>query len=256
MRIAVFADIHGNATALEAVLNDVRRARPGEVVFLGDALLRVPMPAETMELLRAENPMAVGGNYDRIVCRSLPNLEERFAQEPYLDAEIAWTCDRITPEDQAYLRALPSCIRLFAGTWQEVCFVHGSPFSFRGLFPQMSDDECMALLRDEPASTIVCGHTHAAMDRTVGRYRIVNPGSVMLGRGPSGSMDGRAWWILLSWDGSRWRVKFRSTEYDHRRVWEAFATWHLLPLMQQHEERRHHIEQARRWAEHRAGLAR
>ena len=50
MRVAALYDIHGNLPALEAVLDDVRRAQVDEVVVGGD-VLPGPMPRETLRRL-------------------------------------------------------------------------------------------------------------------------------------------------------------------------------------------------------------
>jgi len=47
LRVAVLADVHGNAPALEAVLADVEAAAPDLVVFGGD-LTWGPLPAQTL----------------------------------------------------------------------------------------------------------------------------------------------------------------------------------------------------------------
>ncbi|NJO04874.1 MAG: metallophosphoesterase [Chloroflexaceae bacterium] len=54
MRIVLFSDIHGNATALEAVLNDIRRhAAPDLTIVAGDLVEQGPRPAEALALLRS-----------------------------------------------------------------------------------------------------------------------------------------------------------------------------------------------------------
>jgi len=50
VRVAALYDIHGNLPALEAVLDDVRRAQVDEVVVGGD-VLPGPMPRETLRRL-------------------------------------------------------------------------------------------------------------------------------------------------------------------------------------------------------------
>ena len=50
MPIAAIFDIHGNLPALEAVLDDVRRARVDEVIIGGD-VFPGPMPVEVLSLL-------------------------------------------------------------------------------------------------------------------------------------------------------------------------------------------------------------
>jgi predicted phosphodiesterase len=62
--------------------------------------------------------------------------------------------------------------------------VHGSPADPTEPFDiNMSDDEMLALLGDEPGDIIVCGGSHVPFDRTVADVRIVNVGSV--GEAPS-----------------------------------------------------------------------
>lgn len=256
MRIAAFADVHGNWWAMEAVFEAIRRERPDLVVFLGDAILRVPAPRETMERLRAFNHQPVRGNYDWFVIGGFPGEEERLRREPFLIDEVAWTRQQLSADDLAYLEAMPIDRRLFPGEPQELLACHASPGkAFGGIFPPpeahpfgMSDEACLALLEGETAPTLLCGHTHAAMDRQIGPYRVINPGSVSLGWNERDEMDGYARWALLDWDGRRWRVSFRREGYDHRRVWEAYRNWPLWPQTRRYEKPRWWGERARRFA--------
>src|SRR5215212_5175295 len=66
VRVAVIADVHGNAPALEAVVADIERAGVELIVDLGD-LLAGPLPADTMALVDAlgDRFVHVSGNGDR-----------------------------------------------------------------------------------------------------------------------------------------------------------------------------------------------
>lgn len=255
--MAVFGDVHGNVWALDAVLQAIEAAKADVSIFLGDAVLRVPAPREAMERLRASVDLAVRGNYDWFVIGGFPGEAERIAREPYLPAEVAWTRRQLTPQDVAYLERLPLTTRLFEGTEMHLVVAHASPGkAFGGLFPPpgqhrwgMTDAACRALLEGEPAPTILCGHTHAVMDRRVGRYRILNPGSVSLGWNRADEMDGLARWALLEWEPGGWRVEFREEEYDHRPVWEAYRRWELWPELCRYEKPRWWGERAREFAE-------
>lgn len=69
MRVALISDIHGNATALRAVLGDVD-AQGGVDAYwvLGDLVALVPAPVEVLERLAGlPNLMVVRGNTDRYV---------------------------------------------------------------------------------------------------------------------------------------------------------------------------------------------
>jgi predicted phosphodiesterase len=62
MRVAVIADIHGNLTALEAVLADLAATQVDEIVCLGDVAATGPQPYETVAQLRALACPVVMGN--------------------------------------------------------------------------------------------------------------------------------------------------------------------------------------------------
>ncbi|MGH3128553.1 MAG: metallophosphoesterase family protein, partial [Gaiellaceae bacterium] len=68
MRVAALYDVHGNAPALAAVLEEVEREAPDLVVFGGD-LTWGSLPRETLALVRTlEIPARfVRGNADRMV---------------------------------------------------------------------------------------------------------------------------------------------------------------------------------------------
>src|SRR4030067_722775 len=62
--IAVISDIHGNLAALEAVLAELDRLGPSEVVVGGDLALGGPRPAECVSLIRRRGYPAIRGNTD------------------------------------------------------------------------------------------------------------------------------------------------------------------------------------------------
>ena len=77
MRIAVIADIHGNARALEAVRADIAR-RVDTVINLGDCVSGPLWPAETMAILEAENwPCVRAITTVGSVTRPMPHAEPR-----------------------------------------------------------------------------------------------------------------------------------------------------------------------------------
>ncbi len=57
--------------------------------------------------------------------------------------------------------------------------VHGSPAdNGREISHDLTDEEILPLLADDPADIIVCGSTHVPFQRTLGEYHVVNVGSV------------------------------------------------------------------------------
>jgi hypothetical protein len=72
MRIAVIADVHGNAPALEAVRADIARRNVERIVNLGDCVSGPLWPRETVEALITAQWPTVRGNHDRCVGEDPP----------------------------------------------------------------------------------------------------------------------------------------------------------------------------------------
>jgi 3',5'-cyclic AMP phosphodiesterase CpdA len=64
MRIAVVSDIHGNLTAFNAVLHDLKIAAPDLILHGGDLAHGGSSPAEVVDLVRTFGWPGVMGNAD------------------------------------------------------------------------------------------------------------------------------------------------------------------------------------------------
>ena len=201
-RVAVLADVHGNATALEAVLAEVVEEGAKLVVSCGD-LTWGPQPLETLALLEALSlpVLHVRGNADRSVVELVDGREgERTPRE-------AWMAVQHGQRGRDALAGFAPTVAVDVAELGTVLCSHGSP---------RSDEECVtvrtpeARLRDAldgvEADLVATAHTHVQYDRRVGRTRVVNAGSV--GMPYEGSPDAR--WAALGADG----IELLSTPYD------------------------------------------
>src|SRR2546423_5733501 len=86
MRVAALYDIHGNLPALEAVLDEVRRARVSRIVVGGD-VLPGPMSRECLDLLLGlDLPVDfIRGNGDRVVLAQIRAEEPIEVPEQFRD---------------------------------------------------------------------------------------------------------------------------------------------------------------------------
>jgi predicted phosphodiesterase len=102
MRIALFADIHANLEALEAVLADAEAHGATDYVCLGDIVGYNADPAACLERVRAMGCPVVKGNHDEDASGS-HSLE---AMNPVAAAALQWTREQLSDEQRQWLRRL------------------------------------------------------------------------------------------------------------------------------------------------------
>jgi predicted phosphodiesterase len=205
MRIAVFYDIHANLPALEAVIEDARRAGVDRVVVGGD-VLPGPMPRETIAcLLNLDMPVQfIYGNGDREVLERMQGRETGAVPERFREV-LHWNAGRVHPEYLELLASWPATFRADLPGLGGVLFCHATPRSDTEIFTRLTSDDTLApLFEGLGVQVVVCGHTHMQFDRTIGTTRVVNAGSVGMPFGEPG-----ADWLLLGPD-----VQLRHTDYD------------------------------------------
>src|SRR3979409_1198569 len=118
MRIAIISDIHGNLTALDAVLADLRQQKPDVVFHGGDLPYGGSNPAEVIDCGAAEGWKGVRGNTDEMLWgssaraaldASAPRLKPLF--RVLFDLCGPATTQMIGPSRLAWLRQLPLELR-------------------------------------------------------------------------------------------------------------------------------------------------
>src|ERR1700690_2191835 len=77
MRIAILSDIHGNRTAFEAVLADLRQTAPDLILHGGDLADAGSSPVEIVDRIRDLGWQGVAGNGEEAL--SMPGTLEEFA---------------------------------------------------------------------------------------------------------------------------------------------------------------------------------
>ena len=180
MRIALFSDTHGNLPATAAALAAIARARPDQIVCLGDVAMFGPQPRETLAAVIDLGCPVVMGNTDAWALNPVPHPKQDELTELY-NAVEGWGAAQLTGADQALLHAFQPTIRVGLGDGNTLLCYHGSPRSFHeAVRAESSDDELDAIFADEPAILCAGGHTHVAMVRRHRHRLIINPGSVGL----------------------------------------------------------------------------
>jgi putative phosphoesterase len=205
MRLAAIYDIHGNLPALEAVLEEIRQAEVDRIVVGGD-VLPGPMPRETLAcLLDLDVPVQfIRGNGDRVVLAQMAGIDIDEVPEQHREA-IRWVARQLDPEHERWLASWPKTLRVEIRGFGEVLFCHATPRSDTEVFTRLTPEARLFPVFEEPnVPLVVCGHSHMQFDRTIGKVRVVNAGSVGMPFGEPG-----ADWLLLGPD-----VQLRHTLYD------------------------------------------
>lgn len=217
MRIAVISDIHGNAHALNAVLEDVAQQAPDAVWCLGDLVGYGPRPNRCTTLVAAHADLCLAGNHDLGVLGTIEISE--FSRDA--DVSARWTRDVLEPESREYLAGLAPARRT-----PRAELYHASPRDPIWEYV-VTADSALAALRDTTAPVVLVGHSHVALaivetegsiggglveagrqiDLAQGRW-LINPGSV----GQPRDGDPRAAWLLLDFRAGR--GSFHRVPYD------------------------------------------
>ncbi len=197
--LALLYDVHGNLGALEAVLEDARRAGAQKFLLGGDYALFGPWPAETVDRLRSLDAEWIRGNGERWTAQPGDAPDDEVVQ-----GAVAACREALGRALVGELAALPETVER-----DGVLYCHASPLSdVRSFFPEPAADEA-ELLDGVSAGRVVFGHTHLPFERRgEAGVDLVNPGSV----GMPFDGDPRAAYALVGDDGA---VEHRRVEYDH-----------------------------------------
>jgi protein phosphatase len=95
MSIAVISDIHGNITALEAVLDYLKERQIKRIFCLGDLVGKGPNSKEVIARVKESCEVVVRGNWDD------------FIQKPADFPDLRWHQEQIGNEGMDYLNTLP-----------------------------------------------------------------------------------------------------------------------------------------------------
>ena len=219
MRIAIVSDIHGNRTAFEAVLADLRQTSPDLILNGGDLAHGGSSPAEIVDRVRDLGWPGVLGNTDEMLFRP-ESLTDVASHAPQLKA--LWTAieemaaaerEALAIDRLAWLSGLPRI-----HVQHSLALVHAIPENlWIAPAPEASDAELETVYSPLGKAIMVYGHIHRSFVRELPSMIVANTGSVSL----SYDGDPRASYLLL--DNSK--PEIRRVEYDvDCEVKELFAS--------------------------------
>lgn len=170
-RLAIISDIHGNLTALEAVLKDIEKRGIKRIICLGDLAGKGPSSVEVVDLIRERCEVVVKGNWDYF----MTTVEDSEA--------ISWHRARLGEEREAYLKQLPLYFEFYmSGKLVRLC--HASPSDvFHRVHLPTPNEKRLKLFEPTPtldleADVVGYGDIHGAHVDHIREKIIFNVGSV------------------------------------------------------------------------------
>jgi len=208
MRIAIISDVHGNLTALDAVLADLRQQKPDLVFHGGDLPYGGSHPAEVIDCVQ-EGWKGVLGNTDEMLWdnSARPALEASAPKLKPLFKALFEVCGPATRKmigesRLEWLRHLPAELR-----HDNLVLMHASPGNvWRAPMDTADDAELQNTYAQVNAGIVVYCHIHRPFIRKVGTMTVCNTGSV----GSPYDGDPRSSYLLITDD----QPTIRRVAYD------------------------------------------
>lgn len=177
MKLALLGDIHGNALALEAILDSAQNKNVSHYLITGDFVGYYYEPANVLDMIASLPATSVVGNHDQMFlsCRYDETALKRYRKKYGSGMDIA--IDQLEEKHIDFIQKLPKTNRCsFADA--SILLAHGAPWDVDCyIYPDTKQDvwEKLDKIEDE---FIVLGHTHHQFSRTLENTTIINPGSV------------------------------------------------------------------------------
>jgi predicted phosphodiesterase len=183
MTFAIVSDIHGNMTALDAVIGDCEGRGISDVTHAGDLALIGARPAEVVDRVRQLGWPGVVGNTDELLWRP-EELQQQLRAAPRLSPLLTLLFEQYAPVTRELLgeERLRWLLRLPAEHRRDgVLVLHAAPGNlWRGPMPDADDDKLMKTYGALGARLVIYGHIHRPFVRRMEGVVVANSGSVGL----------------------------------------------------------------------------
>ena len=210
MKIAIFADVHGNKAALEAVLDDIDRQHPDAVICAGDAVNPFPQSEAVWHILRERNIPIVRGNHEEYMLAYYQPERNPDIRRLVQFMPIRFAARQLSTQTITEIDALPLTHTISGPDGDDVLVCHASPFDPARSFSAGIDAEMAAELTRIPAKTIAGGHVHMQWQMRWHDKFLVLTGSTGL---PFGETTA-AQYLMLTHRNGHWRASHRTVPYN------------------------------------------
>ena len=178
-KIAIISDIHGNLTALNAVLDDIKSRGVDKIMCLGDMIVKCSSPKECVDKILKSCEVVVKGN-----------CEERGVEDPRIDEHI-WNREKLTQKQREIISNLPLSYD-FNISGYKVRIMHASPrsihqksffWNFDSEFDEhfnfmFENTDYLGNIGQETPDIVIFGHIHRPFIVRRKDRVLINPGAV------------------------------------------------------------------------------
>lgn len=224
MRLAIFADIHGNIHALEAALKEIKKDRVDGFIVAGD-MVAGPNPVEVIDRLRKLDAWMIRGNNENYILRFASGEAPDWWYTAHQWSFMEWNYRRMDESTLNFIQDLHEQLTINIKGVDPIRVVHGSPRNISELIRPEKDGTALAIalgMVSEPV--LIFGHTHEAWQVRTDEQLALNPGSV------SSTFNGKTGgsYAILSWENDDWQAELRELHYDIALTRKAFEDTGLL----------------------------
>lgn len=231
MRLAVFADIHGNLEALEAFVSDAAGRGVDRYMCLGDMVGYGANPNECIELVRSLPKInVILGNHDAAALW----ITSPYSMTRNATQAILWTIEQLKEDNASFLKTLKPTIKM-----GDMIFSHANPYNPLAWRYVATRKYAARSFSGTKESLLFIGHTHQPMfitrsnlvkisfdtpqeNSTISAHnskrQIINCGSIgqPRDRNPQAS--------YLIYDTRNKEFEFYRLAYDHRKAAEKICS--------------------------------
>ncbi len=226
MKIAILSDIHGNFTALNAVIDDIQRNKCDKMFFLGDYVLAGPEPAPTldycMHLSTYDNVEMIQGNTDKMIAEYSDDIYNSLKDggAPIMANALKDDVSILNQNHKDFLRNLPA-EKLVEEEGIKILLVHGSPRrNNEDILPDTPPKEVEEMVKDTDATIILCGHTHIPCGfQTTTKKTVINVGSV----GRPFTEQPKSCYLILDFNDGKFLIEHKFVRYDNKKAADILA---------------------------------
>ncbi|MGX5556097.1 metallophosphoesterase family protein [Bacillus cereus] len=180
-KIAVLADVHGNATALKAVIEDSMKEGVTDYWFLGDLIMPGPGSNDLFEILESINvDTYVQGNWEDSFLDVLnKNIDIDNATDIYVSRLVQYQCENLDENYIKHVKNLPLHITKQVNDLSISISHNLQNKNYGGDLWPTNNQEQFDRLFDRDYDIAIYAHTHHQLLRYSSKDQlIINPGTV------------------------------------------------------------------------------